>query len=825
MERNPKENITITTIEFQMEHSGKENVIFSFVVPFLSLFFAVTGLIGCFMTSFGVQANLVCLYVGLFFFALFWTLFSRWKVDGMYRFLGFIGVLVVANILLFIMQTQAISGFFQTANAIFESLNESYHGSIVLYQTSVNEMSVSIFLLYVMFVITGLLSLAIIRKQNVWVLAAVAFPILFGSCLVQGEPAGIYLCFLFFSFLGLLAESALEEPYSLEKNEKEKYQGTYYQEVKSRVMLSSFLPFLVLSVIAFFILSPLLVRPITYAREVGGKSENGVLQVIWSVLPGTSDSDLKVEGVGGGVDEGALGKTDGYYFGNVKALKLICDQRPEGTLYLKGYIGSVYTGESFDAANEDDFRNAAYNWKIDGDSSIYVQNLPFLRMMYAENLIVSEEDEEDQQLSEELTSSAMELQVENLNANPAYTYVPYNAFLNDYYEVLAGDGAVASQDRAADIFSYYPIEAFEEKMEEWSEQEDAHGVLDSVEASYESYVKSKYLQVPETGLEELKAECEEADLDDIEEIKEYIITRLSETATFKTDVESLPEGEDFVSWFLYESQEGYSVHFAATATMMFRMFDVPARYVVGYVAPERLFTMQSDGSYMAVIEDDDAHAWTEIYISGTGWVPVETTPGFVAMVTDGTGSNAGAGETVGDEEDTQAEETDNGENDSDENDSEAGDTAIFGNSGMKIWQIVLGCLVAVLCVVAIVFIVRRKRLVKKRLGLSGRTDVAGNIRYVYHSFSSLLAFDGWNTAPGCEDEEFSQQLANKYQVGSAEAWERFAMIVLRTYYGYDKRTKDELQFLRRMYVGVCREVKKKLTFGERMKFYWGKCYM
>ena len=45
--------------------------------------------------------------------------------------------------------------------------------------------------------------------------------------------------------------------------------------------------------------------------------------------------------------------------------------------------------------------------------------------------------------------------------------------------------------------------------------------------------------------------------------------------------------------------------------MMFRMFGIPARYVVGYVAPEGLFSMQSDGSYEATLEDDNAHAWTE----------------------------------------------------------------------------------------------------------------------------------------------------------------------------------------------------------------------
>ena len=60
-----------------------------------------------------------------------------------------------------------------------------------------------------------------------------------------------------------------------------------------------------------------------------------------------------------------------------------------------------------------------------------------------------------------------------------------------------------------------------------------------------------------------------------------------------------------------------------------RMLGLPARYVVGYAAPQSLFTQQEDGSWHAILQDDNAHAWAEVYISGQGWTPMEMTPGVL----------------------------------------------------------------------------------------------------------------------------------------------------------------------------------------------------
>ena len=45
---------------------------------------------------------------------------------------------------------------------------------------------------------------------------------------------------------------------------------------------------------------------------------------------------------------------------------------------------------------------------------------------------------------------------------------------------------------------------------------------------------------------------------------------------------SVPKN-DFVQDFLVNTKSGYSVHFATAATLMFRYFGLPARYVEGYL--------------------------------------------------------------------------------------------------------------------------------------------------------------------------------------------------------------------------------------------------
>ena len=80
-----------------------------------------------------------------------------------------------------------------------------------------------------------------------------------------------------------------------------------------------------------------------------------------------------------------------------------------------------------------------------------------------------------------------------------------------------------------------------------------------------------------------------------------------------------PEDADFVTYFLLTTGEGYCVHFASAMTVLCRMAGLPARYVEGYLA-------QPGADGVAYVTGLDAHAWTEVFFPGYGWLTFDATP-------------------------------------------------------------------------------------------------------------------------------------------------------------------------------------------------------
>ena len=68
--------------------------------------------------------------------------------------------------------------------------------------------------------------------------------------------------------------------------------------------------------------------------------------------------------------------------------------------------------------------------------------------------------------------------------------------------------------------------------------------------------------------------------------------------------------------FLDTYREGSSRHFAAAATLIYRMLGIPARYTVGYLA-------LTDDEETTRVAGSDAYAWTEVYVAGIGWLAVD----------------------------------------------------------------------------------------------------------------------------------------------------------------------------------------------------------
>lgn len=79
----------------------------------------------------------------------------------------------------------------------------------------------------------------------------------------------------------------------------------------------------------------------------------------------------------------------------------------------------------------------------------------------------------------------------------------------------------------------------------------------------------------------------------------------------------LPE-QDRVDAFLFSSRQGFCEHYASAFAVLMRAAGLSARVVGGYQGGEQ------NGSYL-IVRQQDAHAWTEIWLPGQGWVRVDPT--------------------------------------------------------------------------------------------------------------------------------------------------------------------------------------------------------
>ncbi len=94
---------------------------------------------------------------------------------------------------------------------------------------------------------------------------------------------------------------------------------------------------------------------------------------------------------------------------------------------------------------------------------------------------------------------------------------------------------------------------------------------------------------------------------------------------------------DTVDDFLFETQRGFCEHYASAFTFLMRAAGIPARVVTGYQGGY----YNDVGDYW-VVRQSDAHAWSEVWLEGRGWVRVDPTAAVSPQRVD-LGARAAAG--------------------------------------------------------------------------------------------------------------------------------------------------------------------------------------
>ncbi len=158
-----------------------------------------------------------------------------------------------------------------------------------------------------------------------------------------------------------------------------------------------------------------------------------------------------------------------------------------------------------------------------------------------------------------------------------------------------------------------------------------NGIINDV--NYWKYVENNYLAIPEDG--RLRAFAENIKFSEKTGLQCNLIRKALQSDTeYTTNPGTLPFGKDYLDYFLFENKKGYCEHFATASTLLLRLKDIPARYAAGYMVSPSQFEMlvkKNDRGkvvkkyYVAYVHDNDAHAWSEVYKEGVGWIPVDMT--------------------------------------------------------------------------------------------------------------------------------------------------------------------------------------------------------
>jgi len=134
-------------------------------------------------------------------------------------------------------------------------------------------------------------------------------------------------------------------------------------------------------------------------------------------------------------------------------------------------------------------------------------------------------------------------------------------------------------------------------------------------------LRRKGLQLPEEGNPRSRALARDlvARHGDPQAIAQAMLTMFREQP-FVYTLDPPKLAENAMDEFLFETRRGFCEHYASAFTLVMRAAGVPARVVTGYQGGE----FNPLGGYL-IVRQSDAHAWSEIWIEGRGWLRVDPT--------------------------------------------------------------------------------------------------------------------------------------------------------------------------------------------------------
>ncbi|MDX5333994.1 MAG: DUF3488 and transglutaminase-like domain-containing protein [Gammaproteobacteria bacterium] len=136
-----------------------------------------------------------------------------------------------------------------------------------------------------------------------------------------------------------------------------------------------------------------------------------------------------------------------------------------------------------------------------------------------------------------------------------------------------------------------------------------------------AWSRARHLRLPEESAPRARELAQEwlLEHDDPAAIVEQALDHFREQPFHYTLRPPLLTG-DPVDAFLFGSRRGFCEHYASSFTVLMRAAGIPARVVTGYLGGE----ISPLADYL-LVRQSDAHAWSEVWLEGRGWVRVDPT--------------------------------------------------------------------------------------------------------------------------------------------------------------------------------------------------------
>ena len=506
---------------------------------------------------------------------------------------------------------------------------------------------------------------------------------------------------------------------------------------------------------------------------------------------------------------GTVSRGNNYRTGETQITVTLLDE-PGETLYLQGFSGGEYTGGEWEPADDNRIFHIMAQKMMWQEWESWISGL-YHNLYFVMTELTAEDPPEPR---------AAYLQYDRGSDHVIYSPY-YSGWLNRQDRSRAGYG-----------FRYYEQDEIEinwgqapetlEMTEEWYRE---------VQDGYMEEIGDTYTVVPEEILPRLTELCRSHPMETLDEVSAFILAALEEYASYTLTPGRAPVNEDIVEYFLFDNHEGYCVHYASAATLMYRLYGIPARYVSGYAVDPSDFEQQEDGTWVAGVTDESAHAWTEFFLEDYGWVPVEVTPasdgsigmsypgldaGMLEELASGISLNLESGALSGE---------DGGGADAERADAarrENAETDGFGNlsidfSAYREVLPVLGTVLAETVLLLPLFLDYRRLRKLRQMERMGCREIFG--RYI-----KMLHFAGYMTGLYGPEESFAERLSSEVHCVGPEEAGRLVRIVSRAAYGPGEPEKEDVRFVREIYFRTAAEITGIMKRGKRLRFRYQKAF-